>query len=76
MTSYKTQKELVLDYMRRHGSITTKECFDNLGITRLSAAIHLLKKDGFQIAKTGVTKRLPSGRTQYYEVFWIQRGKQ
>ena len=73
MTSYKTQKELVLDYMRRHGSITTKECFDNLGITRLSAALFLLKQDGYQIAKTGVTKRMPNGRTKYFEVFWIQR---
>lgn len=75
MESYKTQKEMVLDYMRTHGSITTKECFDNLGITRLSAAIYLLKQDGHRIAKTGVTKRLPNGRPQYYEIFWIQRGQ-
>ena len=58
--------------MKRHGGITTKECFERLGITRLSAAIHLLKKDGYQIAKTGVTKRR-NGKPLYYEVFWIQR---
>lgn len=73
MESYKTQKEMVLDYMRRHGSITTKECFEHLGITRLSAAIYMLKQDGYQIAKTGVTKKMPNGRNRYFEIFWIQR---
>lgn len=73
MENYKTQKEMVLDYMRRHGSITTKECFEHLGITRLSAAIYLLKQDGYQIAKTGVTKKMPNGRNRYFEIFWIQR---
>lgn len=73
MESYKTQKEMVLDYMRRHGSITTKECFEHLRITRLSAAIYLLKQDGYQIAKTGVTKKMPNGRNRYFEIFWIQR---
>lgn len=73
MESYKTQKEMVLDYMRRHGSITTKECFERLGITRLSAAIYLLKQDGYQIAKTGVSRKAPNGRTKYFEIFWIQK---
>ena len=72
MESYRTQKDRVLAYMRHHGSITTTECYDKLGITRLSAAIHLLKKDGFEIAKTGVKKR-KDGRPQYYEIFWIKR---
>jgi hypothetical protein len=76
MESYKTQKEMVLEYMRRHGSITTKECFEHLGITRLSAAIYLLKQDGYQIAKTGVTKKMPNGRNRYFEIFWIQRKPQ
>lgn len=73
MTTYKTQKEMVLDYMRRHGSITTKECYDNLGITRLSAALFLLKQDGYVIEKTGVTRKTKDGRTKYFEVFWIKR---
>ena len=73
MESYKTQKDMVLEYMRNHGSITTSECFTKLGITRLSAAIHLLKKDGFLIGKTGVTKKKANGRTQYYEIFRIDK---
>lgn len=74
MTSYKTQKDKVLAYMQQHGSITTAECFSKLNITRLAAAIYLLKQDGYQIAKKGVTKQVPGDRAKYYEVFWIQKG--
>ena len=68
---YKTQKERVRDYMLRHGSITTRECFERLGITRLAAALFLLKEDGYVIGKTGVSKRGPGGKSRYYEVFYI-----
>lgn len=73
MESYKTQKDMVLEYMLKHGSITTSECFEQLGITRLSAAIHLLKKDGLKIVKTGITKKKPDGRTLYYEIFRVDK---
>lgn len=44
-----TQKEAVLNYMQKHGSITTLEAIHELGVTRLSAKIFELKKDGYDI---------------------------
>lgn len=50
-----TRKDAVLEYMREHGSITSMEAFQELGNTRLSASIFLLKKDGHAIAREDVT---------------------
>jgi hypothetical protein len=44
-----TQEDMVLDYMQKCGSITTLDAFIDLGITRLSAKIYNLKKDGHEI---------------------------
>lgn len=44
-----TQEERVLDYMQRFGSITTLDAFNDIGITRLSAKIFNLKKQGYTI---------------------------
>lgn len=50
-----TRKDAVLEYMREHGSITSMEAFQELGNTRLSASIFLLKKDGHAIVREDVT---------------------
>lgn len=44
-----TQYERVLDYMQEFGSITSFEAFKDLGVTRLSAVIFDMKKDGVEI---------------------------
>lgn len=44
------QTLLVMDYLRKHGSITQKEATDKLGVTRLAAIIWKLRhKHGFLI---------------------------
>lgn len=43
------QKERVLDYLERFGSITSLDAFRDLGVTRLSAIIYRLRDDGYQI---------------------------
>lgn len=45
-----TQNNRALDYMRKHGSITTLDAFNELGVTRLSARISDLRADGHIIA--------------------------
>ena len=45
-----TQQQDVLEWMQEHGSITTKQACYELGITRLSAYIFNLKRDGYNIA--------------------------
>lgn len=45
----KSQKKMVLEYIREFGSITSLDAFKDLGITRLSAVIFDLREDGFDI---------------------------
>lgn len=45
------QTERVLDYMRRHGSITTLDAMLDLGVLRLASQISELKKAGVPIKR-------------------------
>lgn len=49
MSEKKTQNELVLEYLRQFGSITSLEAFNDLGVTRISARIFDLRSDGHTI---------------------------
>ena len=46
-----TQRDLVLDYMRRYGSITDSEARRELSCSRLSGRIHELRERGYEIAR-------------------------
>ena len=46
-----TQKQMILRYMEDHGSISTMEAYNDLGITRLAARISEMITDGHRIAK-------------------------
>jgi hypothetical protein len=46
----KPQCRTLIDYLTRHGSITSNEALSALGIGRLSARILELKRSGFGIA--------------------------
>lgn len=45
-----TQKQRIIDYIAREGSITTIEAFMELGITKLTTRISELRRDGYDIA--------------------------
>lgn len=61
-----TQKEWVLAYMMNHGSITSMEAFDKVGITRLAAIIFDLRKQGYKITTDDIrTDTSRFGSTTY-----------
>lgn len=43
-----TQKDRILQYIRRFGSISSWEAYQELGITQLGARVDNLKKEGYQ----------------------------
>lgn len=43
-----TQKERVLEFIKKEGSITSLDAFRELGCTRLSAVIFKLKEEGYE----------------------------
>lgn len=63
-----TQTEVILDYMKRNGSITSMQAFHELGITRLSARIFDLRKAGEIITNERVYYKTDSG-AKHYDVF-------
>lgn len=44
-----TQYDRVLKHLKDYGTITSWESFSEYGITRLSAVVYLLRKDGYNI---------------------------
>lgn len=49
------QKERVIDYLNQGNTITTLDAFRKLGITRISAVIYDLKKEGYKLITERVT---------------------
>ena len=41
-----TQKEMIMNYMERFGSISPMEAFTDLGITKLATRVSELRRDG------------------------------
>lgn len=52
-----TQKDRVLDFIRKEGSITSMDAYNELGCTRLSAVIFNLKEEGYEFETKFETKK-------------------
>lgn len=63
MSETRSHKEMILDYMREHGSITPMEAIREFGCTRLGARIwDLVHKDGYNITVETVTEKNRFGK--------------
>ena len=65
-----TQKEKVLNFIQKHGHITSFEAVIKLNIIDLQSVIRDLKEDGVDILSEWVTNRR-SGKT--YKVYGLQQ---
>ena len=63
--------ELVMDYMREFGSITTLDAFRDLGCTRLACAISEIKKNGYNVHKKYETKKNRRGIPVTYARYFL-----
>lgn len=57
-----TQRDRVLDYIRRFGSISSRDAFLDLGVTQLAARICELSDQGYEF-----DKRYESSKNRYGE---------
>ena len=71
---YKTNNERIIEYMREHGSITAKDAVYDLGILRLAARIHEIKKD-VPIIKRIECKTRQDGTTVHWTRYSIRGEK-
>ena len=69
----KTQKDRVLEYIQQFGSITSLDAFRDLGNTRLSASIWLLRhEDGIEIESISESTKNRFGDTVSYFRYYIK----
>ena len=57
-----TQCELVLEFMQKHGSITSRQAVNKLGVHRLAARISDLRRRGYVIRSRRVTAKNRYGK--------------
>ena len=68
-----TNKERVLKYIEDFGSISSLEAFTELGNTRLSASIWLLRhEDGLEIESINETKKNRYGEKTTYARYYLK----
>lgn len=71
-----TQCERIVDYMRRFGSISTLEAFNDLGVARLASRIHDLKSQGYAISSETKSAKNRFGEPTSFKVYRLIEGKQ
>lgn len=65
----KSQKEEILDYIKKHGSITSYEAYQKLGITQLGARLDQLRKDGYLFETEWVHKKNRKGQKTSFKKY-------
>jgi len=68
------QKTKVLDFIRKHGKITSIDAFTKLHITRFSACIFNLRQDGYNIKTRELEVDTEYGKTTLAE-YYLARGR-
>ncbi len=70
-----TQREMIIDHLRRHGSITPKEALEKYGIMRLGARIwDIQNKDGIVIETAMKRTKNRFGKTVFVAEYKLPEG--
>ena len=64
-----SQASRLLDYLKRFGSVTTWEAFQELGITRLSARIFEIKERGYSIKTESIKSKNRFGEPVHFNKY-------
>lgn len=67
-----SQKERVLNYLERYGSITSIECYEKLRIVDLQRAIFLLRKENYNIKDEWIKKENGYGRPVKFKRYSLE----
>ena len=69
---YSSQKDMVLDYLKKYGSITSIECFEKLQIVDLQKAIQLLRKENYNITDVWIKKQNVYGKPVKFKKYSLE----
>lgn len=67
------QREKIVLYIQKFGSISSMKAFRDLGITRLSARIHELMEEGYKFEETFETSKNRFGESVSYKRYRFQK---
>lgn len=68
-----TQREMIIDHLKKHGRITPKEALEEYGIMRLGARIwDIQNKDGIVIETAMKRTKNRFGKTVYFAEYSLQ----
>lgn len=70
-----TQKERILEHLKKHGSITTWDSFELYGDTRLSDKIYRLKKDNYEFDEEWISKKNRYGKPVSFKKYILKEEK-
>lgn len=70
-----TQCEKILNHMQTIGGISAYDAVMKYGITRLSARIYDLRKDGHHIVSDTIKTKNRDGKPCQYEVFRLEQSE-
>ena len=65
------QRQKVLNYIKKWGSITSFEAYSELGVTQLGARIDKLKKEGYEFVTEWVTKKNRDGEPVSFKKYML-----
>ena len=68
-----TQKQMVLKYLKEHGSITTLESMKNLLILDLQGVIRTLRNEGYDIKDESITKTNIYGTKSTFKKYYLKK---
>lgn len=71
----KNQRQKILDYIQRWGSITTYQAYIDLGITQLATRISELKKEGYEFETNWKTRKNRDGQVICFKEYIIKNNK-
>lgn len=66
-----TQKDRIINYIRKFGSISTREAFNDLGIARLGARIFELKREGYSFIEKWEEAKNRYGEQTNFKRFYL-----
>ena len=66
-----TQKDRILEYIRKFGSISSFEAYTDLGITQLGARIDQLKKEGYEFKTEWEHKKNRYGEDVSFKRYYL-----
>ena len=67
-----SQCEELLNYLRKHQSITAFQCYDRLGITQPAARVFELKEKGYDIRTERCQKKNKKGKIIRFVKYYLE----